>query len=89
MKTVRSDHHIWKETFDMTILRKLAAPALASLIGLGTTVSAVHAAPTHQISYADRGDRSGDKGDKGQHDQGDKGDKGGSGDKGGNDGGPR
>ena len=67
----------------MTVLRKLAAPALASIIGFGAMVSAVHATPTHQISFADRGDRGdrgGDKGDKGQHDRGDKGDKGGSGD---------
>jgi len=63
----------------MTIVQKFAAPVLASILGLGTMVSAVHAAPTHQISFADRGDRGdrgGDKGDKGQHDQGDKGDKG-------------
>ena len=73
----------------MTILRKLAAPALASIIGLGTMVSTVHAAPSHQIVFGDRsgdrgGDRGGDKGDKG-HDRGDKGDKGN--DNGGNDGG--
>lgn len=70
----------------MTIFQKLAAPVLAGLIGLGAMASTVHAAPTHQISFADRGDRGdrgGDKGDKGQHDGGDKGDKGG------NDGGPR
>lgn len=62
----------------MTILRKLAAPALATIIGLGTMATVVHAAPSHQMSFADRADRGdkGDKGDKGQHDQGDKGDNG-------------